>query len=438
MRRFVGTLEVGHVPYACSPSSPPASRRLLLTPAAPVTRQSTGPMRTAARGRRGGGRRGPPVRNGFGQLGDGSTTARPTLGAVAGAHRRGRHPRRPRARRRAARRRHGVDVGQQRRGPARARHHRQPAVCPSQVPSSPVRRPRSRPATTTRWRCCATARSGLGASNSDGQLGDGTTHACDVRRSRSSGFTDAVAIAGGRDMAYADPRERHGASAGDATTRASWETARGPGALTPVRVGTLTGVEAIAGGRDHGLAVRVRRVGVGLGFQRLRADRRRDHHRPADARSRSPPARRRDRRRTPLLRAAQRRPGRRPGAATTAPTWATGPPPTRTRPVDSCCNVTDAVSIGSGRDFGLVVAGQRPCDAPGATTPFGQLGDGTITNRTQHRARARRHQRGEGSGRWRRVRRHPRVTDFGPRCAAPGPASGPRRPRPAASVPFTP
>ena len=52
--------------------------------------------------------------------------------------------------------------------------------------------------------------------------------------------------------------------------------------LTPVRVGTLTGVVAIAGGRDHGLAVRQRRSRLGVGLQQLRAGRGRHHRGPSE------------------------------------------------------------------------------------------------------------------------------------------------------------
>ena len=88
--------------------------------------------------------------------------------------------------------------------------------------------------------------------NSDGQLGDGTLT---TRRTpvQVNGISDAVAIAAGRDMTYAIRsngqlwgwgRNAEGEMGDGTTTRR----------LAPVRVGTLTNVTNIAGGRDHGLA----------------------------------------------------------------------------------------------------------------------------------------------------------------------------------------
>ena len=90
--------------------------------------------------------------------------------------------------------------------------------------------------------------------NADGQLGDGSTTS---RRSpvRVLGLTDATAIAAGRDMAYALRADGTMVAWGD---NAYGELGDGTvtDRSTPVAVTSLTGVTAIAGGRNHALALR--------------------------------------------------------------------------------------------------------------------------------------------------------------------------------------
>ncbi|WP_432939423.1 fibronectin type III domain-containing protein [Kribbella sp. CA-253562] len=91
--------------------------------------------------------------------------------------------------------------------------------------------------------------------NSFGQLGNGATTSAQRTPVVVSPLSGVVAIAGGRDMSYALRSDgtvwgwglNTTGQVGDATT-----TMR----TRPVRVGSLTGVTAISGGRDHGLAVR--------------------------------------------------------------------------------------------------------------------------------------------------------------------------------------
>ncbi|WP_196279479.1 RCC1 domain-containing protein [Catellatospora vulcania] len=88
--------------------------------------------------------------------------------------------------------------------------------------------------------------------NTTGQIGDGsvTNRLSPVA---VTGLTDAVSLAAGRDMSYAIRAngwaygwgQNSNGELGDGTT-----TRR----TSPVRVGTLTNVEKLAGGRDHGLA----------------------------------------------------------------------------------------------------------------------------------------------------------------------------------------
>ena len=213
--------------------------------------------------------------------------------------------------------------------------------------------------------------------NADGQLGDGTTT---LRRSPVpvTGLTDAVAIAAGRNMSYALRangqvvgwgRNAEG-QLGDGTT-----TRR----LTPVRVGTLTGVVGIAGGRDHGLAVldtgavwswganaygqvgdgtlvnRTAPVQVTTGVTEVIAGAHHSYALRADGQ----------------VWAWGRNYRGNLGDGTTA---------MRTRPV-LVRNVADAVSIGSGRDHGIAILADGTARAWGYNTGR-QLGDGTTTNRT--------------------------------------------------------
>ncbi|TDU82261.1 alpha-tubulin suppressor-like RCC1 family protein [Kribbella voronezhensis] len=91
--------------------------------------------------------------------------------------------------------------------------------------------------------------------NSFGQLGNGATTSAQRTPVAVSPLTDVIAIAGGRDMSYA--------LRSDGTVW-GWglnDTGQlGDGSTTmrtrPVRVGSLEGITAITGGRDHGLAVR--------------------------------------------------------------------------------------------------------------------------------------------------------------------------------------
>lgn len=213
--------------------------------------------------------------------------------------------------------------------------------------------------------------------NSDGQLGDGTTT---LRRSpvQVVGLTDAVAIAAGRDMSYAIRvdgtvagwgRNNEG-QVGDGTTVRR---------LTPVRVGSLTEVVRIAGGRDHGLAVRsdgsawtwgsndygqvgngtqtdvLSPVQVATGVSDVAAG---AHHSYALALDGTVLAWGRN------YRAAL-------GDGTTT---------LRTRPV-AVRGVAGAVSLGSGRDTGMVVLADGRVMAWGHNTS-GQVGDGTLVDRS--------------------------------------------------------
>ena len=271
-----------------------------------------------------------------------------------------------------------MDLGQQRPGPARHRHDRQPD--PARPGARAERgRWRSRPATTSRWRCWRAAGQDLGHRSLDGQLGDGTTA---QRRSPVPviGVNDAVAHRRRAGHGLRRPRERHGAWRGAATTRASWATEPRPDAVT-------------RWGRRPG-----RRRGGG-------------------------------RRARPRPRRADRRGRCGPGAPTTTASSATAPPPTggprswsptgvtqviagahhsyalrstgqvlswgrnyranlgdgtTKQPYtagDGAAGWTGAVSIGSGRDFGMAVLDTGRVRTWGHNA-FGQLGDGTTTNRT--------------------------------------------------------
>lgn len=214
--------------------------------------------------------------------------------------------------------------------------------------------------------------------NGLGQLGDGSNsnRAAPVRVLGSHIF---VKIAAGRDMSYAIRSDgtlwawglNTDGQLGDGTT-----TNR----TSPVRVGTLTNVVDVAGGRDHGLAVlsdgslwawgwnqygqlgdgtttdRTLPVQIGTGYTQVVAG---AHHSYA--------------------------------LRTDGTVWSwgrnyrsalgDGTTTTRTRPVQ-VQGVTGAIEIGSGRDHGLAVLADGTVRAWGHNA-YGQIGDGTTTARPQ-------------------------------------------------------
>ncbi len=214
--------------------------------------------------------------------------------------------------------------------------------------------------------------------NTDGQLGDGST------TNRTSpvqvvGLTDAVAIAAGRDMSYAIRadgtvvgwgRNAEGGLGDGTTTRR----------LTPVRVGSLTNIVGIAGGRDHGLALRqdgtvwawganqYGQVGDGSTVNRTS---------PVQVATGM----------TQVIAGAHHSYALRADGAVLA--WGRnyrsnlgdGTTTQRTRPVP-VLGISDAVNIGSGRDFGQAVRADGTLVAWGHNA-FGQLGDGTTTTRNR-------------------------------------------------------
>ncbi len=213
--------------------------------------------------------------------------------------------------------------------------------------------------------------------NADGQLGDATTT---LRRSPVSvtGLDDAVAIAAGRNMSYALHedgtvvawgRNDEGQLGDGSTTRR----------LTPVPVGSLSGVVAIAGGRDHGLALRADgavwswgsndygQVGDGTTADRITPVQVTTGALQVVAGAHHSYALRADR---------------------TAAAWGRnyrgnlgdGTTTTRTRPV-AVRGLTSVASIGSGRDTGIAVLTDGHAWAWGQNHT-GQVGDGTTLTRS--------------------------------------------------------
>jgi alpha-tubulin suppressor-like RCC1 family protein len=214
--------------------------------------------------------------------------------------------------------------------------------------------------------------------NGDGQLGDGTRT---NRRSpvQVQGITDAVSVAAGRDVAYAIRADRTVLAWGD---NAFGEIGDGTTTdrLIPVPVSGLTDVTSVAPGRDHALVLRTDgsvwafgwnaygQVGDGTtvdrstpvqvttGVQELAGGANHSYALTTDGH----------------VLAWGRNYRAELGDGTTT---------TRTRPV-TVLGVSNAVSIGSGRDHGLAVL------ADGSVMDWGynangQLGDGTTTNRRQ-------------------------------------------------------
>jgi alpha-tubulin suppressor-like RCC1 family protein len=214
--------------------------------------------------------------------------------------------------------------------------------------------------------------------NVDGQLGDGTRT---NRRSpvQVQGVTDAVAVAAGRDMAYAVRANGTVLAWGD---NAYGELGDGTTTdrLSPVAVSGLTGVTSVAPGRDHALVLRndgsvwafgwnaygqvgdgttVNRslpVQITTGVQELAGGANHSYALTTDGRVLSW--------------------GRNYRAE-----LGDGTTTTRTRPV-TVIGVANAVSIGSGRDHGAAVLAEGSVMDWGYNAN-GQLGDGTTTNRSR-------------------------------------------------------
>lgn len=220
--------------------------------------------------------------------------------------------------------------------------------------------------------------------NADGQLGDGTRT---NRKApvRVAGLSNATKIAAGRNMTYAVKADgtvvAWGRNAegqiGDGTTA----THR----LVPTRVGSLTNVVDVAGGRDHGLALRsdgsvwawgandYGQVGNGSTV---------DRRLPVQVRTG-----------TESLRAQAVIAGAHHSYALRSDgrvmSWGRnyrgnlgdGTTSQRLRPV-FVAGVSNVASIGSGRDHGLAVLADGSVRAWGANA-YGQLGDGSKTNRTR-------------------------------------------------------
>jgi alpha-tubulin suppressor-like RCC1 family protein len=213
--------------------------------------------------------------------------------------------------------------------------------------------------------------------NADGQLGDGSTT---LRRSpvTVSGLTTAVAIAGGRDMSYAIRADGSvvGWGRNDEGQLGDGTTVR---RTTPVRVGTLTNIIGIAGGRDHGLALRSDGTVWAWGsndFGQLGDGTTVDRTSPVQVMSGV----------SEVIAGAQHSYALRTDGTVAA--WGRnyranlgdGTTTTRTRPV-TVRNLTSVVSIGSGRDTGMAVLADGRLMAWGHNST-GQVGDGTTVNRS--------------------------------------------------------
>jgi alpha-tubulin suppressor-like RCC1 family protein len=215
--------------------------------------------------------------------------------------------------------------------------------------------------------------------NGSGQLGDGTTT---QRRTpvAVSGLTNVIAIAGGRDLSLALKSDgtvwawglNNEGELGDGTT-----TNRS----TPVQVSGLTGAVAIAAGRDHGLAIRSDGTVWAWGeniYGQLGDGTTTNRSTPVQV--------------SGLTGATMISAGAHHSVALrsdgTVRSWGrnqlgqTGDG-TKVTPRQTPVTVqglTNVVSIGTGRDFGLAVRADGTAWSWGSND-LGQLGDGTTTNR---------------------------------------------------------
>ena len=222
-------------------------------------------------------------------------------------------------------------------------------------------------------------------------------HACAAHRSRSAASpTPSASPPAATCPTPSAPADSCGPGA--ATTRASSATAPPRAVSTPVRVGTsinFAGVKTLTGGRDHAVAVKTDgsvwawgsndygQVGDGTTTDKLTPGRRSTSTAPPPARA--PPSTPRPARTTPT-RCAPTAPSRR-GVATTARARrrhqhqqdapgqrAHGTPAARRSAVPS--------ASAPGRDMGNVTLADGRVMAWGHNL-YGQLGDGTTTNRTR-------------------------------------------------------
>jgi alpha-tubulin suppressor-like RCC1 family protein len=213
--------------------------------------------------------------------------------------------------------------------------------------------------------------------NASGQLGDGST----TNRTSPvtvSGLSDAVAIAAGRDMAYAIRADgtvvgwglNSEGQVGDGTT-----TRR----TTPVPVVGLTGVSALAGGRDHALALRGDGTVWAWGendYGQIGDGTQTDRHTPVQVLTGA------------IAVAAGAHHSYALRSDHTVAAWGRnyraeigdGTTTMRTRPV-TVHNLSDVVSLGSGRDTGVAVLGDGRVMAWGHNAD-GEVGDGTKVDRT--------------------------------------------------------
>lgn len=212
--------------------------------------------------------------------------------------------------------------------------------------------------------------------NADGQLGDGSTT---LRRTpvTVTGLSTAVAVAAGRDMSYALRADG---------TVVAWgrndEGQLGDGTTvrrtTPVRVGALTDVIGVAGGRDHGLALRSDGTVWAWGsndYGQIGDGSLTDRTSPVQVASGI----------LQVIAGAHHSYALRTDGTVTA--WGRnyranlgdGTTTTRTRPV-SVRNLTSVTSIGSGRDTGMAVLSDGRVMSWGSNDA-GQVGDGTTVDR---------------------------------------------------------